>query len=182
MFLRCWFSVGIKHSKKMVMPHGMHYVFIASGVQALELNGSMMGQMICTWFEVVCNVVSLCSAHPSLQIYTRLLFCTLSFEKRLEFGHGCMSFRTFFDMCFCTLACWDTMGSFPRTLQSLDILREGRVILYIAKFRQRGGGKGVFVRCQIYTQRDTRCPLSLAKPAPENGPTDHAFGEGLQKQ
>ena len=92
-----------------------------------------------------------------------------------RFGH--------FLTCFCsTLACWDTMGSFPRTLQSLDILREGRVILYIAKFRQRGGGKGVFVRCQIYTQRDTRCHLSLAKPAPENGPTDHAFGEGLQKQ
>ena len=128
----------------------------------------------------VINVVSLCSAH-SLQIYTRLLFCTLSFEKRLEFGHECMSFGHFLTCFLFPLACWDTIGSLPRTLQSLDIL-EGRVILYIAKFRQRGGGKGVFVRCQIYTQRDTRCPLSLAKPAPENGPTDHPFGEGLQKQ
>ncbi len=124
------------------MPHGMHYVFIASGLQALELNRSMMGQMICTWFEVVCNVVSLCSAHPSLQIYARLLFCTLSFEPRLEFGHGCMSFRTFFDMFPFSFGMlghnWEPS---PYTAIS------GQSFCTLANVR--GGGKGVFLRCRI---------------------------------
>ena len=49
-----------------------------------------------------------------------------------------MSFRTIFEMFSCTLACWDTMGSFPRTLQSLDILKE----------------EGHFVHCQISAKRE----------------------------
>ena len=191
MFLRCRFSFGIQHCKNMLMPHGMHYVFIASGLQALELNGSMMGQMICTWFEVVCNVVSLCSAHPSLQIYTRLLFCTLSFESDWSLGMGACRFGHFLT-CFlvhwhagtqwgafpvhCNLwTFWGRGGSFC-TLPNLGKEGVARGYLYVAKSTHKGI-PGVPYPWQSQPQKMVPQTMHLERGSKSNSIEDHVGGD-----